>query len=134
MGMVGRVHIALAALLISACGTLPADASDEIVPFQGELSRGHNFRQSIGHGLTLLLTDDGAGWTIGVSPQTATEPQCGDLAWVVNPPFRNYNALYLNASYGMTAQEAVEISPREFNFVLSCAGLKREATFVDRLI
>lgn len=131
--MIERVHVALTALLICAAATLPANAKDEIVRFQSEVSRGHDFRQSIGHGLVLVLAG-GDGWTIGVSPQTVTEPQCGDFAWVVNPPFRNYNALYLNSAYGITAQEAVEISPREFNFVLSCAGLKREATFVDRLI
>ena len=132
--MVERVHVALTALLICAAATLPADAKDEIVRFQSEVSRGHDFRQSIGHGLVLVLAAGGDGWTIAVSPQTVTEQQCRDFAWVVNPPFRNYNALYLNGSYGMTAQDAVEDSPREFNFVLSCAGLRRESTFVDRLI
>jgi hypothetical protein len=128
-----RAH-ALAALLICAAASLPADAKDEIIRFQSEVSSGHDFRQSIGHGLVLILAAGDNGWAIEVSPQTVTDQQCGDFAWVVNAPFRNYNALYLNASYGMTAKDAVEDSPREFNFVLSCAGLKRESTFVDRLI
>src|SRR5690349_13926767 len=109
-GMAERAQIAFAALLICAAATLPADAKDEIVRFQSEVSRGHDFRQSIGHGLVLVLAEAGDGWTIGVSPEKATDRECGDFAWVVNPPFRNYNALYLNATYGMTAQDAVEDS------------------------
>jgi hypothetical protein len=133
-GIAEWAHIAVASLLVCAAAILPAEAKDEIVRFQSEISRGHNFRQPIGHGLVLVLAAGDDGWTIGVSPQTVTERECGDFAGVVNTPFRNYNALYLNVSYGMTAQDAVEDSPREFNFVLSCAGLKRESTFVDRLI
>jgi hypothetical protein len=132
--MAEHVHTALTAFLICAAAAMPADAKDEIVRFQSEVSSSHSFRQPIGHGLLLVLGGGGGGWTIGVSPQTVTEQQCGDFAWVVNPPFRNYNALYLSALYGMTAQDAVEESPREFNFVLSCEGLKRESTFVNRLI
>jgi hypothetical protein len=77
--MVERVHVALTALLLCAAATLPADAKDEIVRFQSEVSRGHNFRQTIGHGLELVLAGGGDGWTIGVSPQTVTEQQCGDF-------------------------------------------------------
>jgi hypothetical protein len=125
----------MAALLLCAAAILPAPAKGEIVRLESEVFRGRDFRQPIGHGLVLVLAAGGDGWTIGVfSSHTAKETECGDFAWVVNPPFRGYNALYLHPSYGMTAQDAVEDSPREFNFVLSCAGLKRESTFVGRLI
>jgi hypothetical protein len=124
----------LAALLICAAATHPAEAKEEIVRFQSEVSSGHEFRAPIGHGLVLALKGGAGGWTIVVSPQKTTDPACEDFAWVVNPPFRSYNALDLDASYGITAREAVEISPRKFHFVLSCAGLKRESTFVERLI
>jgi hypothetical protein len=48
-GMAERIHMALAALLICAAATLPGDAKDEIVRFQSEVFRGHDFRQPIGH-------------------------------------------------------------------------------------
>src|SRR5579871_573388 len=102
LGMLERARTALA-LLIWIAAALPAVGEDEIVRFQSELSSGQEFRQSIGHGLVLVLAP-GDGWTIQVSPQKITEPECGDFAWVVNPPFRSYNALYLNVSYGVTAE------------------------------
>ena len=63
--MVKRLHVALTALLICAATTLPAEATNEIIRFQSELSRGHDFRQSIGHGLVLARAAGGDGWTIG---------------------------------------------------------------------
>jgi hypothetical protein len=132
--VVGCTHTAILFVLISAAASPLAGKKEDIVRFQSDLSRGHNFHEPIGHGLVLILASTGDGWDIRVSPQTAGERECEDFTWVVNPPFRNYNALYLNSSYGMTAQDAVDESPREFNFVLSCAGYKRESTFVRRLI
>src|SRR5439155_5870131 len=129
-----RAYIALTALLICAAAGFPAEAKDEIVRFQSEVFGGDYFREPIGYGLVLVLSPNGDGWTIRVSPQTVTERECGDFAWVVNPPFRAHSALDLDVSYGWTAKDAVEDSPREFNFVLSCAGEKRESTFVERLI
>ena len=122
------------ALLFLCAASFPATAREDAIRFQSEVSSGQSFRESIGHGLVLILSPLGGGWIIGVSPQTVTEPDCRDFAWVVNPPFRAYNALYLNAAYGMTAQDAVNRSPREFNFVLSCAACKRESTFLRRAI
>lgn len=50
-----------------------------------------------------------------------------DWAAVVNSPFRNYNALYVDASYGITAKEAVgAMNPRNFSFVVTCGDFKVE--------
>jgi hypothetical protein len=125
-------HLALPFLAL--CAGLSAEVKPEVVRFQTEVRSGEHFRARIGHGLELGLDPTGDGWTIRVSPITVAEPGCEDFSWVINPPFRAYNDLYLNPSYGMTAQDAVERSPREFKFVLNCAACKREDTFVRRLI
>ncbi len=123
----------LAVAFVIFLAATPA-ASGEVLRFQGDLARGQTFRKAIGHGLELILGGNDNGWTIIVSPQTPTDHECDDFTWVVNPPFRAYNDLYLYPGYGLTAQDAVDRSPREFNFVLNCAGFKRESTFVRRLI
>jgi hypothetical protein len=123
----------LAVAFVIFLAATPA-ASGEVLRFQGDLARGQTFRKAIGHGLELILGGNDNGWTIIVSPQTPTDHECNDFTWVVNPPFRAYNDLYLYPGYGLTAQDAVDRSPREFNFVLNCAGFKRESTFVRRLI
>lgn len=45
----------------------------------------------------------------------------------MNAPYRGYNALYLDASYGITAREAVGINPREFLYVMNCDDYMQEA-------
>ncbi len=67
-------------------------------------------------------------------PKEVVEPACTDYAWVVNMPIRNSNALDLFPSYGDTAQEIVDKSPFQFNFVLSYADCKREASLLRLLI
>ncbi len=107
------------------------------ISFSGEVSQGQTFRKSIGHGLEFVLMPvsaggDITGWTIEVAPQgTPSDPQCNDYVWVVTPPFRFQNARYLDTEYGITAQEAVRASPREFSFVLNCADAKSEQGRLD---
>ena len=56
------------------------------------------------------------------------------LLWVVTPPYHFQNARYLDTGYGITAQEAVRDSPREFSFVLNCADYERESKWVELAI
>ena len=66
------------------------------------------------------------GWMIRIVP-TAPCGADGDWASVVNAPYRNYNSLYVDASYGITAKEAVEnMNPREFSFVVTCEDYQIE--------
>lgn len=125
-------RFALALLVVSA-GSF-ATANGDVTRFQGQVSGGGEFRKPIGHGLIFILDPGSGGWIIRIAPNSSMGPACAtDFAWVVNMPVRNYNDLYLNPTYGFTAQQAVDRSPREFNFVLNCAGYKRESTFLERL-
>lgn len=133
MGVRSRCQLAEVFALLCTAASLPAAPKDDIVRFQSEVSRGHDFREPIGHGLVLIFASTGDGWEIRVAPQTVTDRECEDFSWVVNLPVRSYNALHLNPSYGVTAKEAVGMSPRDFNFVLTCAGYKRESTYMRLL-
>lgn len=133
IGWVRRARPCLALTLVFLCSTAEwlAAATADVVRFNGEVSRGAQFYKPIGHELTFVLDGSSDGWSIRIAPEKV---RCNDdFAWVVNMPIRNYNDLRVNTTYGFTAQQAVERSPREFNFVLSCAGYKRESTFLALL-
>jgi hypothetical protein len=124
-------------LLCVALSGPSADARDKRINFSGEVSQGQTFRKSIGYGLQFVLMPASArggitGWTIEVAPQgPPSDQQCSDYVWVVTPPFRFQNARYLDTGYGITAQEAVRASPREFSFVLNCTDFKTELHRLD---
>jgi hypothetical protein len=75
----------------------------------------------------------GTGWTIRILPKVTCD-DTGDWAFVVNPPYRYYNSLYLNASYDISAQQAVEINPREFSFVVTCGDYKVERQRLETVL
>jgi len=136
-----KSRFAFAVLLTLFAGRAAFSSDAKLVQFAGEVERGHEFRQPIGHGLVFALIPEtgnpGAqsGWTITVSPEHPPESSdCRDLAWVVMPPYRSYNQRYLNNTYGMTAKDAVEMSPRSFNFVLNCQDYRVEGERVNILL
>jgi hypothetical protein len=51
---------------------------------------------------------------------------CRELASVVNPPYRAHRDLYIDTSYGWTAEDEVS-KPREFRFVTNCTDYRTEA-------
>ncbi len=112
------------------------------IRFAGEVARGLAFRKDIGHGLDFVLkpllasqSGDVTGWTIQISPHgPPTDTECKDYLWVVTPPFRFWTHRYLSTEYGKPAQEAVAMSPREFNFVLNCHDYKTERQLVQRVL
>lgn len=132
--------VAVALLCGSACGFCADEKKEQTVRFTDEVAQGLEFRKEIDRGLNLVFKPDSmgagiTGWSIQVSPQSEpSDSECSDLAWVVTPPFRFQNALYLDTSYGTTAQEAVQISPRDFNFVLNCDDYKTEYERVERVL
>lgn len=93
------------------------------VHFTAEVERGKAFEQSIGHDLVfrLALTPGywDIGWKIQISPKTDPEDGPIEFSAVATPPYRRYNPRFLEASYGNTAKQAVEMTPRVFYFVQS---------------
>ena len=69
------------------------------------------------------------GWTIAIVPKRP-EGDCREFASVANAPYRAHRDLYIDTSYGWTAEEEVSTSPREFRFVTNCADYRTES---DRL-
>jgi hypothetical protein len=86
----------------------------------GQVSRGESFERDIGHGLRFRLVPSpagfGNGWDIQIVPSENPSNAPADFAAIVTPPYHFYNARYLNASYGVTARQAVAMSPRIFYF------------------
>ena len=69
---------------------------------------------------------DGSGWNIRGVPRRK-EPDCEELATVVTPPYRFHSALDIDTSYGISAEEEVASSPRDFSFVTNCENYKTES-------
>lgn len=125
-------------LFLLAFSNIAAAPQDRSVTFTGEATEGKDFRQSIGDGLDFVLRSNSkgvTGWTLEVSPQgTPPDSDCGDFLWVATPPYDFENQSYLDTGYGITAQEAVRNSPREFNFVLNCADYETESKRVELVL
>jgi hypothetical protein len=103
-------------------GTEKPACSPGAICFSGEVSKGKEFRRTINADFDFVLGD---GWTIAIVP-TRPEGNCKEFASVVNPPYRAHNDLYINTSYGWTAEDEVSTSPRGFSFVTNCAAYRIE--------
>lgn len=99
------------------------ECSRGAICFSGEVSAGHEFRQSLNSGLEFVLKPE---WEIAIVPKRA-EGNCREFASVVNPPYRAHGDLEIDTSYGWSAKEAVTASPREFRFVTNCTGYRTES-------
>ena len=117
-------------IFVSTLFALCSIAQDRLNHFSGRISKGEKFQRDIVGGLQFVLmptvNNPGAveGWTIQVSPKGDHPLECDDFVWIVMPPYRSYNARYLDTSYGTAAEEAMKSSPREFSFVLNCSDYK----------
>ncbi len=100
--------------------------------FSGEVWNGKDFRHSVSSSLSFVLEPESwrdpnmTGWTIAIVP-TQTEGDCKEFASVVNAPYRAHRQLYIDESYGWTAQDEMDDSPREFYFVTNCADYRAES-------
>jgi hypothetical protein len=92
--------------------------------FSGKVSEGEVFRKTLNSELDFVL-EPGWGWTITIVTRRP-EDGCAELASVVNPPYRGHRDLNLDTSYGVTAEEEVSNSPREFGFVTNCNDFRVE--------
>jgi hypothetical protein len=130
-------------LLLSLCHAWPADAqgvrtaprklppankpacSQGAICFSGEVSTGEEFRKELNSQLDFVLKP---AWKIAIEPKRP-EANCGDgeFANVENPPYRAHRGIYINASYGWTAEQEVSVSPREFDFVTNCLDYRAES-------
>jgi len=91
--------------------------------FSGKVSEGEEFRKTLTAELEFVLEP---GWNITIVP-TRPEGECKELAAVVNPPYRAHREIYIDMSYGMTAEHEVAMSPREFRFVMNCNDYRTES-------
>jgi hypothetical protein len=123
-------------LLLLLAFSLASFSQDRTVRFQGEVSRGREFRKVIGHGLVFVLDPKNVdGWMIAIEPQSrSNDASCRDFSGIVATPFHGYKATDLNTDYGYTAREAVGYLQREFSFVLNEADCKRELEWGNRLL
>ena len=122
-------------VIAAGCGTVktPFDEGTCILlSFRGEVSANQAFERRFGDGLLFRLVPEGEqfGWDIEVVPDRPGDTRQSEYTWVVTPPYHFWNPRYLDASYGMSASEAVRSSPRNFNFVLSEEQYKKAADLV----
>jgi hypothetical protein len=119
------------------CGTIQSTFGEDQcqhLSFAGEVSAGQAFERTFSKKLGFRLNPSQSGWTIEVIPYEQTDSGNAEYVWVVNFPYRSYNVRYLDTTYGTTAKEAVEYSPRDFNFVLNEQQFKRASDLVEMAI
>ena len=93
------------------------------VDFTAEVERGKTFEHDIGHDLLFRLevpeTGDYAGWDITIVPKTQPADGPIEFSAIATPPYHAYNERYIDVTFGFSAKEILEMSPRRFNFVMS---------------
>jgi hypothetical protein len=97
--------------------------SQGAICFSGRVAQGEEFRRTLNTELEFVLE---RGWTIAIVPKRP-EGDCREFASVVNPPYRAHRQLYIDTSYGWTAEDETSDSPREFRFVTNCADYQTES-------
>ncbi|MFL6464222.1 MAG: hypothetical protein ACJ73N_07440 [Bryobacteraceae bacterium] len=104
-------------------GTDRPVCSPGAICFSGEVFEGQEFRKTLNEELAFVLEP---GWNIAVVPNRP-EGDCREFASVVNAPHRAHRDLYVDTSYGWTAEQEVSTSPREFRFVTNCTDYQIES-------
>ena len=99
---------------------------------------GESFERDIGSGLIFRLVPSpagfGKGWDIEIVPKENPPGGYSEYSAIVTPPYHFYNLRYLNASYGVTAREAIAISSRTFQFVESPENMQAASVVVNSII
>jgi hypothetical protein len=102
-----------------------SSAETSQVRFTGEVYDGTDFDRDIGHDLVFRLTaltgDAAGGWVIEIAPKVQPADEPAEFSAIATPPYHFYNQRYLAGAYGYSTKEAVAITPRRFNFVLTVA-------------
>jgi len=89
----------------------------------GRVDRGEAFSASFADGLLVRLEPEvfpanPQGWTLRVTPDS--DPVT-DYSFVATPPYRFWNARYLDTSYGVSAEAALSMSRRDFQYLVTAA-------------
>lgn len=99
-----------------------AAEADEI-RFSGEVEADKPYVHEIGRGLVFglqpLAGNGGGGWVIEIVPKTQAPGDPVEFSEIATPPYHFYNDRYLAGAYGYSAKEAMRITTRKFNFVLT---------------
>ena len=113
--------------------------------FIGEVSAGEEFHKDLNDELAFYLELEPntlpfpvGEWSIEVSPKQpdtacttfesiVTPPYRYRFASVVTGPYRYHNDMMIDMSYGLTAEDEIKSSPREFNFVTNCNDYRTES-------
>ena len=107
----------------SAARAASASSGSSEVRFGGEVVDGGSFEREIGHDLVFQLIplggDSAGGWVIEIEPKAHPADDEMEFSWIVTPPYHFYNDRYVAGAYGYSTKEAVAITLRQFNFVLS---------------
>lgn len=97
--------------------------------FSGEVLAGNDFHKDLNDELTFNIQNEPpvGKWIITVSPRHSEDDCSSEFTSVVNGPYRAHNQLYIDTSYGWTAEDEVSDSPREFSFVTNCKDYRTES-------
>ncbi|HTZ72328.1 MAG TPA: hypothetical protein VMB47_00275 [Candidatus Aquilonibacter sp.] len=136
--MTTRRIATLAACWLALAGGSIAQSSKPDLVIRGQLSAAESFQRDIGHNLIFRLVPSpasfGKGWDIQIVPKGSPAGGFEEYATVATPPYHSYKPTYLNASYGVTAQQAVAMSPRKFQFVETPADSQAAAVVVNTMV
>jgi hypothetical protein len=117
--------------------SLPASGKPDLI-ISGEVASGDSFERDIGHGLIFRLVPSplgfGQGWDIEIVPKENPTGGYSEYSAIATPPYHFYNLRYLNPSYGVTAREAVAISPRTFQFVETADDMAAAYVVVNSVV
>jgi hypothetical protein len=103
---------------------------------RGRVTAGQAFEARLSPGLMFRLDPDTLdanppGWTIRVTPPDAADV---DYSMVVTPPYRFANARYVDTGYGISAEQALADTPRDFAFVARAEDYERARGALDVLL
>jgi hypothetical protein len=128
----------LAVAFASANPRYPAEIAKPEITFGGELSAGKSIHHAIGSNLVFWLVPSpasfGKGWDIEVMPKGNPESGFPEYAAMATPPYHMYKPTYVNASYGVSAQQAVAMSPRKFYFVETADDSQAASAVVNTVV
>jgi len=104
--------------------------------FSGRVVAGESHEISMTPALVFRLVADTMasnppGWTIRVTAPNAPDD---DYAMVATPPYRWANPRYVDTGYGITAEQALANTPREFAFVATRGDYTRARASLEVLL
>ena len=132
--------VAIGSLLFFATSASPYPAAEpkQVVTLGGEVAAGRSYEHGIGRNLIFRLAPSpasfGKGWDIEIVPKGKPDGGYPEYAALATPPYHLYKPIYVNASYGVTAQEAVAMSPRKFYFVETPADSQTASVVVNTMV